>query len=621
MGLLNFNGIVKYYGNRCLLNEITFTVERGERLALIGPNGSGKTTLLRIANGLETCDLGGTSFSRGTKVGYLMQNFESSDQEENALYWSEVVNLEKRMEALQQEMESATSDQLPNLLAQYEKVCLRYESMDGYVVQSRLKATLLGLGLKAEALTTPLSKLSSGEKMRVSLARILLTSPDLLILDEPTNHLDIAATEWLEEYLKSFAGGVLVVSHDRYFLDRIATRIIELNNSTIVSFKGNYSNFLMQQQIRLDYLNKERARLDREILREKELYTTLRSHRKIKAAQSREKVITRLETERDELKLKKRQGHLGKVNAAGIHMQASDHISAEIARCENLTKRFGDMLLINHATFTIAGGEHVAIVGPNGCGKTTLLKMLMGLDSDFEGSCKIGNWVRVGVLDQNTEFENTAISMCDMVIEEKEQSEDSVRQLLSKVGFYGEEIHKPISLLSGGERVRLKLALLMQQSPQCLILDEPTNHLDLPAREAVENAVATFKGTVIAVSHDRYFLNKCADRILAFEKQSINSYDGNWDAYMAEKNSSTSPVIKSKAPLRSVKKYEGHTKASNSGLSANLEKEIAEYEVRKAQIEDSLCESTTFETYRELESIYQVLNELYEKWLQNEDAP
>ncbi|MDO4564538.1 MAG: ABC-F family ATP-binding cassette domain-containing protein [Clostridia bacterium] len=613
MGLLNFNGIVKYYGNRCLLNEVTFTVERGDRLALIGPNGSGKTTLLRIANGLESCDMGGASFSRGTRVGYLMQNFEMLGEDENALYWSEVVKLEQKMSRLQKAMADAAGNELSELMAQYERVCAKYESMDGYVVESRLKATLLGLGLKSEALTTPISKLSSGERMRVALARILLTSPDLLILDEPTNHLDVNATMWLEEYLKGFSGGVLVVSHDRYFLDRVATRIVELNNGSVVSFKGNYSSFLQQKQIRLDFLNKERARLDREILREKEIYTTLRSHRMIKAAQSREKVIARLTEERAELRQKKRQGHLGAVNTASINLKPTDHISAEIAVCENASKRFGDVELFSAASFVIGGGEHLAIVGPNGCGKTTLLRMLQGLDADFTGKCRIGSWVRTGVLDQNTEFDDTSLSMIQLVTLEKEQTEDSARLALSRVGFYGDEIFKPIGLLSGGERVRLKLALLMQQNPQCLILDEPTNHLDLPAREAVENAVASFRGTVIAVSHDRYFLNRCAERILAFENKRLVSYEGNWDDYMkatALDNDKPAPAGKKRGAAKPAAPA-----ASAPDPSVELEKRIEALEAKKDQLEAALNELTPLDTYLELQSLYDEIDALYAEWL------
>ncbi|MDD3401080.1 MAG: ABC-F family ATP-binding cassette domain-containing protein [Eubacteriales bacterium] len=614
MGLVNFNGIVKYFGNRCLINEVSFTVEQGERVALIGPNGSGKTTLIRIAMGIETCDLGGASFSRGTRVGYLMQNFEAFEADQTALYWSEVVNLEQKMRQLEAQMALPSAD-TDELMAQYARVSAKYESIDGYVVESRLKAILFGLGLKSEALLTPVNLLSSGEKMRVALARILLTSPDLLILDEPTNHLDISATMWLEEYLKSFSGGVLVVSHDRYFLDCIATRIVELNNSSIVTFKGNYSNFLLQQQIRLEYMQKEKARLDREILREKELYTTLRSHRKITAAQSRQKVISKLSEERSALALRKQQGHLGKINTVGLNIAASDHLSAEIAVADHATKYFGENLLFENVSFLIEGGQHVAIVGANGCGKTTLLRMLMGLDEDFSGKCAIGSWVRTGVLDQNTEFDDVSLSAFEQIMADKEQSEVSVRDALSKVGFYGDEIFKPISLLSGGERVRLKLALLMQQNPQCLILDEPTNHLDLPAREAVENAVINFKGTVIAVSHDRYFLNRCAQRIIAFADKHVSTYQGNWDDYLV---AIAPPAVEVKPQQRKFQKPTPPAEPKRD-RQKELESEIAELEWQKYELEEQLSEATPLSSYQELQKLYERISTLYDEWEKLDD--
>lgn len=613
MGLLNFNSIVKYFGNRCLINEVSFSVERGDRVALIGPNGSGKTTLIKIAMGLESCDLGSATFSRGTKVGYLMQNFEAFEPDETALYWSRVVKLENAMRALEQQMANASPQELDTLMTQYEKLCSRYEAIDGYVVESRLKAILFGLGLKSEALLTPVSLLSSGEKMRVALARILLTTPDLLILDEPTNHLDIDATMWLEEYLKTFAGGVLVVSHDRYFLDRVATRIVELNNADIVTFKGNYSSFIQQQQIRAEFMDKERDRLDREILRQKELYTTLRSHRMITAAQSRQKVIDKLKLERTEIVRKKKQGHLGKINTVGLNLEAAQHKSREIAICRGATKSFGDNLLFKDVSFQIGGGEHVAIVGANGCGKTTLLKMLQGLDSDFKGECAIGSWVKSGVLDQNTEFEDTSLTMSDMVLAQREQSEQEVRAILAKVGFYGEEIYKTIALLSGGERVRLKLALLMQQNPQCLILDEPTNHLDLPARDAVERAVREFLGTVIMVSHDRYFLNRCAERILAFKDKQLTSYEGNWDDYLL---AIAPPPVAAQKPV--VKKAQSTTAPRQPKVDEKkqIEDEISLLEKQKSDMEAELNQSTPLEHYSRLQEVYNRLNELYDRWVE-----
>lgn len=612
MGLLNFSEVKKYYQTRCLLDGVSFSVEKGERLALIGPNGAGKTTLIRIAMGLETADSGSAGIARNVKAGYLMQNFEILDRDENALYWGEVAGLEEKIREL--EMRMAQNPAGADVLAEYGRLTSRYEAMDGYRIESRLKATLLGLGLRKAALETPISRLSSGEKMRVALARILLKSPDLMVLDEPTNHLDISAAMWLEEYLKAFDGGVLVVSHDRYFLDRVATRIIELNNGTVIVHHGNYTSFLEQREIRRAFLQNEKERLDREIRQGKELSLKLRASQHIRQAQSREKGVDKLQESREKLDAQTREGHLGKIAAAQLNMKGASHISAEIASAHRATKAFGRRVLFKDAEFLIRGGEHVGIVGPNGCGKTTLLKMLLGQDLDFTGTCRIGEWVKVGLLDQNTDFEDDTLSMMALAILEKEQEESSVRLLLGRVGFYGDEVNKAIRLLSGGERVRLKLALLLQKQPQCLVLDEPTNHLDLPAREAVENAVIAFHGTVIAVSHDRYFLNRCAGRILAFENEGIRSYEGSWDDYirlaMPDKKADAQ-AVKTQARRRFAAAPAARTP---DGGSLAIEARIEQLEAEKDGMEKSLGPDTKSETYTRLSEIYSELDELYSQW-------
>ncbi len=614
MGLLNFQGITKTYAQRLLLDSITFSVERGERLALIGPNGAGKTTLVRIAMGQEVADAGQAFLARGTQAGFLMQDLSTLGDDESALRWGEIVQLEDRMRALEAQMAAAAPDETDALLKSYARLTARYEAMDGYTVEARLKATLLGLGLRKEALATPLHQLSSGERMRVALARILLKSPDLLVLDEPTNHLDIGATVWLEEYLRQFPGGVLIISHDRYFLDRVATRVIELKNATTIEHHGNYSSFLQQQQIRTEFMHSEKERLDREIRLTGDLARRLRATAHITQAQSREKRIERMKAERQQLLAAQKEGHLGRVNATQLNLARSAHISAEVAVAEHAAKRFGSRMLFQDVSFLIRGGEHVAIVGENGCGKTTLLRMLLGLDGDIAGVCRIGSWVKVGLLDQNAEFDDERRTMLEEVIHQKEQLERPARDLLSKVGFYGDEIHKEIAKLSGGERVRLKLALLLQQEPQCLVLDEPTNHLDLPAREAVENAVKTFRGTVIAVSHDRYFLNRCATRILAFENGTVVPYEGNWDDYRAAIAAGKDVQARTAAPVKQRAQAEQAVKRGDETAQAALETEIQRLEAQKQALEALMGPDAGAEVYAEYQQAEAALEALYDAW-------
>ncbi|MEG0766798.1 MAG: ABC-F family ATP-binding cassette domain-containing protein, partial [Clostridia bacterium] len=458
-------------------------------------------------------------------------------------------------------------------------------------------------------------RLSSGERMRVALARILLRGPDLIVLDEPTNHLDIAATMWLEEYLSAFTGGVFLISHDRYFLDRVATRIIELKNATTVVHHGNYSGFLQQQAIRKAFLESEKERLDHEIRSESALARKLRATAHITQAKSREKGIERLRVARVQVRASQTEGHLGKVNAVGLRLTHDAHISAEVAAARHAGKRFGERVLLEDANFLIRGGEHVAFVGANGCGKTTLLRMLLGQDDDHTGTCRLGSWVRVGLLDQNAEFIDEARTMLAEVIKQREQPEDTARTLLGKVGFYGDEIQKTIDKLSGGERVRLKLALLLQQAPQCLVLDEPTNHLDLPAREAVERAVADFRGTVLAVSHDRYFLNRCATRIIAFEGVHLVSYAGNWDVYQQTLAARMQPEIPAQQAVHAKHGESPAARAEDSSARiAEMEREIASLEAQMQQMTHRMMPDAPPSLYQDYEQASKQLEMLYEQW-------
>ncbi len=629
MSLLVLNNIVKEYRNRTVLDGASLRIEKGERVALVGPNGSGKTTLLRIAAGFEACDSGSVIIARGTKMGYLTQDLKEMDPEgtifkETALYHEEVSRLEQKIQNLEKRMAEPALVDNPEeynaVLSEYTRLVSRYESLDGYTIESKIRSTLLGLGLKEEALTHPMELLSGGEKMRVALARILLEEPDLLVLDEPTNHLDIDAVEWLEGFLKRFGGGVLVISHDRYFLDQVATRVAELGNGTIAERSGNYSTFMEQKDRMREFARKEQFRLRQEIKREAAIAEQLKETQKISAWKSRLKTVQRLEKELSvSLKEMKEQHHLYRTTAPKVSFDTIKHMSAEIAMAEGLAKYYGSYRLFSDVNFLIKGGEKVGIIGPNGCGKTTLLGILLGKDKDFKGRARLGEWVRYGYLGQEVDFQDEGHTIAEELLAVKEMPMDAAREYLARFQFYGDEIDKKIEVLSGGERVRLYLGCMMLESPDCLIMDEPTNHLDVPARDALETALLEFKGTVIAISHDRYFLNRCINRILEFSDHTVQSFEGNYDVYKLKKLEARAirQAEKGKrntAANKTLKKPEKQP-AEKKPDAGQIEARITELEEKRKELENSFGADTPPEKYVEYDELIKELEHLYELYI------
>lgn len=629
MSLLVLSNIVKEYRNRTVLDGASLRIEKGERVALVGPNGSGKTTLLRIAAGFESCDSGSVIIARGTKMGYLTQDLKEMDPEgrifkETALYHEEVSRLEQKIQNLEKRMaEPALMDnpeEYNAVLSEYTRLVSRYESLDGYTIESKIRSTLLGLGLKEEALTHPMELLSGGEKMRVALARILLEEPDLLVLDEPTNHLDIDAVEWLEGFLKRFDGGVLVISHDRYFLDQVATRVAELGNGTIAERSGNYSTFMEQKDRMREFARKEQFRLKQEIKRETAIAEQLKETQKISAWKSRLKTVQRLEKELSvSLKEMKEQHHLYRTTAPKVSFETIKHMSAEIAMAEGLAKYYGSYRLFSDVNFLIKGGEKVGIIGSNGCGKTTLINILLGKDEDFKGRARLGEWVRYGYLGQEVDFQDEGHTILEELLAVKEMPMDTAREYLARFQFYGDEIDKKIEVLSGGERVRLYLGCMMLESPDCLIMDEPTNHLDVPARDALETALLEFKGTVIAISHDRYFLNRCINRILEFSDHTVQSFEGNYDVYRLKKleartNKQAEKGKKNTAANKTPKRPEKQ-QAEKKPDAGQIEARITALEGKRKELENSFGMDTLPEKYVEYDELIKELENLYELYV------
>lgn len=648
MSLLVMENIVKEYGTRNLLNGVSLRVHRGERLALVGANGSGKSTILKIGMSMEQPDSGRVIIAKNAKVGYISQSLgeikESSAMMETAKVFEHIFLLERRLRELEAGMAVPNMADNPSALEQlcntYARLTDEYEKMDGYNLETKVKSTLLGLGLRREALLQPVSTLSGGEKMRVALARTLLLEPDLLILDEPTNHLDIFGIEWLEKFLRRFPGGVLLVSHDRYFLDQVATRVAELAAGGISDKSGNYSTFLAQKELRRDFLVAEQKRIKREIRMNHQLVSKLKGMRRNDAAESRVKAGDRL---REELGTRIRETvaaeHLFKTATLNLSLSRSPHISAEIAKAENLSKRYGEVVIFEAARFLIRGGERIGLIGPNGSGKTTLINILLGQDRQFQGTARLGPWVRYGYLGQDIHFADENRTVWEELQNAgerfgKELNAREVRDYLAGFQFYGDEVDKQIRVLSGGEQVRLTLACICLNEPHCLIMDEPTNHLDMPAREALETTLAGFKGSMIAISHDRFFLNRCVTRILAIESGKIVSYEGNYDFYRsvnakleevttepptksASRNPSASPKGKPGQPVKpkmiqSQKRVDSAKRIDPSIIETQidlLEKQIKEMEA-------AFNQDTPYQVYREYDSLVVQVGLLYEDWNQ-----
>lgn len=518
--------ISKEFTEKVVLSDITFHLEKGDRAAIVGINGAGKTTLLRIMAGEMEADNGSVTLSSGARLGYLAQDqgldASRTIYDEALEAKREIIEMEEQLARYEKEMESVKGNALNELIDSYTALLHRFEMMDGYSYKGEIVGVLRGLGFADGEFDKQISTLSGGQKTRVALARLLLKRPDVIMLDEPTNHLDLGSIRWLETYLSNYRGTVIIVSHDRYFLDRTVTRVIEIENASATVFTGNYTAYaekkkaLREQQRRAWLNNQAQIRHQEEVIAKLRQFNREKS---IKRAESREKMLGKMEvvdkpfTLRDDMHLK---------------LTPCIRSGREVLTVEGLGKSFGSEMLFTGLGFHIRRGEHVALIGDNGTGKTTILKILNGLLAQDAGHIRLGTNVHIGYYDQeqqvlddrNTVFEEIAYAFPSMTNTE-------VRNLLASFLFTGDDVFKLIGELSGGERGRVSLARLMLSEANFLILDEPTNHLDIVSREVLENALNSYEGTVLFVSHDRYFINRTASRIMELTHQVLVNYPGN----------------------------------------------------------------------------------------------
>lgn len=532
------NGIKKNFGFNNILDGISFEVKTGDRLSIVGKNGCGKTTIFDIIFGKEKCDSGSVIIRNGATIGYLKQIPETTKDETKVKEFiskgrSDLLKIEKKMEEIAKEMENSdNSNNLDKLLKQYSTLEDRFISGGGYELQEKFSKICSGCKISEEMLNREYNELSGGEKTIVNLAKVLYTNPDILLLDEPTNHLDIHSIEWLESFLKNYQGTVLINSHDRYFLDKVTNRTIHINSGKAEIYEGNYSYFLKEDERRTlaqfeDYKNQQKKieAMKESIKKLRDFGTKANSEMFFKRAFSIQKRLDKMEKiERPE---KKRD--------IPLSFDVKNRSGNDVIEIKNLGIILGDNVILDSANMEVKYGEKVGIIGKNGSGKSTLIRTILGKIEPDCGVVKIGDSVKIGYIPQEIKFEDDTASILDTFRKSFKGNETELRATLARFMFSGENVFKRVGNLSGGEKVKLKLASLMQENINCIILDEPTNHIDINTREILEESLEEYKGTVIFVTHDRYFANKLANRIIEVENRETTSFVGNYDDYKKTK--------------------------------------------------------------------------------------
>ena len=631
--ILQCSHICKSFATDVVLDDVSFHINDNEKAAIVGVNGSGKSTLLKIIVGKSGYDSGDIIIKKEATVGYLAQNqeFESGESiiEEMQTAKPEVKILEKKMHELSDWMNSASGDELDSLIRQYDNARHRFEQLDGYSYESEINGVLKGLGFEDNDFTKPISKLSGGQKTRVALAKMLLQAPDLIILDEPTNHLDMNSIHWLEGYLAGYKGAVLIVAHDRYFLDKIVTKVVELRQTHSTVFSGNYSDYSIKRQALLDSLMKQYMNQQAEIKHQEEVITKLRSfnrEKSIKRAESREKQLAKIDV------LEKPQEEKSE-----MHMTLTPSVISgnDVLRVEGLSKAYDQKKLFQDISFEIKRGERVALIGQNGTGKTTILKILNEKVDADAGSFTLGTNVKIGYYDQEQQVLHMEKTLMEEIADDYPKlTQTRIRNILAAFLFTEDDVFKRVSDLSGGERGRLSLAKLMLSEANFLILDEPTNHLDIASKEILESALNRYEGTVLFVSHDRYFINRTATRILNLTEQKIVNYIGNYDYYLEKKetneraylnNGETVEVVKEdvsegKTDWQSQKEEQAKKRKIQNRVK-KIEEEIESLEEKLSELEEQFQDPAVAtnsaklgKLHSEQVAVQEKLDGLYEEW-------
>lgn len=619
MAVLKISGLSKSFGIKTVFENVSFEVRSGERIGLVGANGAGKTTLLKCIMGAEEADKGSVKASDGAIIGYLRQDFNYTShtiREEMEDAWKDVLYYKDRMETLARELESSRSDE--KLVEAYGRAEARFEFLGGYDYESTTRKILTGLGFSDDDWDRDIHSFSGGQKVRINLAAAFVRHPDFLLLDEPTNHLDMGMLEWLEEYLRSYKGGILMISHDRYFLDGAATGIIDLENHHIRSFRGGYTRYMETKENQDRAYEKAYEKQQEHIKETEEYIRRYKAGIKAKQARGRQSQLNRL------VRLEK------PVHQASLrfHFDSPQECADKVLDVLRVEGSYGSHILFKDLTIHIKKGETVGLIGPNGAGKTTILKMITGEKKPDTGFIQLGNNVKMGYYSQEQERLHPKLTVLDEVRDTFNFGEKEARNILGMFLFRGDDVFKTVGMLSGGEKARLSLLCLFLEKPNFLILDEPTNHLDIPTREIMEDAIEAFGGTCLVVSHDRYFLDKVADRILELDHGKLTEYLGNYsyykekkqdlEAFEKDRNGKEEEEEKEKEEKPRENEHQVKTEVSAADVSklSHVEMEIGRLEatMKMYTVQMSMNPENYAELADEYEEAKKKLDKLYAKW-------
>ena len=633
MIVLSCNNLNKSFGIDSILENVNFTVNEYDKIGIIGVNGTGKTTLFKIISGIYGYDSGDIYTSKDCEIGYLEQNTnfhsENTILEEVLEVFKDVIEMEKYLRDLEhkisEESSNTNSTTLEKLMNEYSNKLEAFSDMNGYGYKSEAKGVLKGLGFSDEDMDKPISILSGGEKTRVLLGKLLLKKPTLLLLDEPTNHLDSEAIEWLEVFLKQYKGTVILISHDRYFLDQVVNRIFEIHNKKLKTYNGNYSDFIKASAIEKELELKKFEDQQKDIKKQEESIERLKAfgrEKHLKRARSKEKALAKVDV------LDKPEAYRKK---AKIEFNPSVTSGNDVLQLRDISMGYGERILFKDLNLDIYRGEKVALIGANGIGKSTLFKIIMNEITPLSGDIKFGTNVNVSYFHQEQKTLNLDNTIIDEIWEDNKQlTQTSLRTMLGAFLFEGEEVFKKISTLSGGERARVAILKLILSNANLLLLDEPTNHLDIDSKEVLEEALSSYTGTIFTISHDRYFLNTVVDKVLVLDENGITEYLGNYDYYIEKKKQvqemNTVEVVeeKTKTQLKEEKRKEREQREAekkNRVKRQNIEKEIEETEAKTEEMDVLLCQEEVYSNPEKSKdvslqkaSLEEKLSALYEEW-------